>query len=331
MNILVTHPPADLALYYGEDAIAALREHGTVRLNPLPGPLDTAGLVRAAEGCELIIADRQTRVEREVFESLPHLVAVLRCAMDISTIDVAAADRAGVLVTRASAGFIDSVAELAIGFMVDLARGISDAVVSYRSGQAPVIRSGLQLSGSTIGIIGYGAIGQRLGTLALALGMTVLVTDPRSIRAQGIEQVDLRTLLERARFVVCLAPATAATENLMDASAFAAVRPGSFFLNLSRSSLVDEAALEQALESGHLAGAALDVGSAPDQKPPPRLAGRSDVIATPHVGGLTPEAVRHQALDTVRQAAALATGHLPDGAVNAAHATRLARIGVTSL
>ena len=250
--------------------------------------------------------------------------------MDISTIDVAAADRAGVLVTRASAGFIDSVSELAVGFMVDLARGVSDAVVAYRSGQAPPVRSGVQLSGSTIGIIGYGHIGQRVGALALALGMTVLATDPQSIQVQGVEQVDLRTLLERARFVVCLAPATTATENLMDASAFAAMRPGSCFINLSRSSLVDEAVLAQALDSGHLAGAALDVGSAPDQRPPPRLAGRSDVIATPHIGGLTPEAVRHQALDTVRQTGALAAGRMPEGAVNAPRATRLARVGIMS-
>jgi D-3-phosphoglycerate dehydrogenase len=189
----------------------------------------------------------------------------------------------------------------------------------------------VQLSGSTIGIIGYGGIGQRVGALALALSMTVLAMDPaQSIHVQGVEQVDLRTLLERARFVVCLAPATTATENLMDVSAFAAMQPGSFFINLSRSSLVDEAALEQALDSGYLAGAALDVGSAPDQKPPLRLAGRPDVIATPHIGGLTPEAVRHQALDTVRQAAALAADRMPEGAVNAPRATRLARIEIAS-
>src|SRR5215210_2897137 len=98
--------------------------------------------------------------------------------MDISNIDVAAADRHGVLVTRASAGFIDSVAELAIGYMVDLARGISDAVHAYRAHQRPIIRRGLQLSGASVGIIGYGAIGQRVAALAQALGMTVFAADP---------------------------------------------------------------------------------------------------------------------------------------------------------
>lgn len=330
MNIFLTHTPDDLARYYGDDAVAALREHGQVRFNPLHHPLDTANLVEQARGCEIIISDRQTRVEQGVFDNLPDLIAVLRCAMDISNIDVAAAERNGVLVTRASAGFIDSVAELAIGYMVDLARGISDAVLAYRAHQTPVIRQGLQLSGSSVGIIGYGAIGQRVAALARALGMIVLAADPgKSITEPGIEQVELPTLLERAQFVICLAPASPATENMMDARAFAAMRAGSFFINLSRSSLVDEDALERALDTGHLAGAALDVGSAPDQMPPLRLAARRDVIATPHIGGLTPQAVAHQAFDTVRQAGALVKGRMPMGAVNAPRATRLARIGIT--
>jgi len=329
VNIFLTHTPNDLARYYGDAAVAALRAHGSLTFNQSDQPLDTGNLVDQARGCQVMIADRRTRVEQGVFIGLTDLVAVLRCAMDISNIDVAAADRHGVLVTRASAGFIDSVAELAVGYMVDLARGVSNAVLAYRAHHAPVIRQGLQLSGSSVGIIGYGAIGQRVAALALALGMTVLVADPhQSIKAHGIEQVELSTLLARAQFVICLAPATAATQNMMNAQAFAAMRSGSFFINLSRSSLVDEDALEHALDSGHLAGAALDVGSAPDQMPPPRLAARPDVIATPHIGGLTPQAVAHQAFDTVRQVEALAAGRIPPGAVNSPSATRLARIGI---
>jgi D-3-phosphoglycerate dehydrogenase len=106
------------------------------------------------------------------------------------------------------------------------------------------------------------------------------------------------------------------------------MKRGAFFINLSRGELVDEAALEAALGSGHLAGAAMDVGRAPDQRPSPRLAARPDVVATPHIGGLTPQAIGHQAMDTVRQVAALARGELPDNAVNAAAAHRLARLGI---
>jgi D-3-phosphoglycerate dehydrogenase len=92
--------------------------------------------------------------------------------------------------------------------------------------------------------------------------------------------------------------------------------------------LVDEAALRAALDSGHLAGAALDVGRAPDQMPTPELAAHPRVVATPHVGGLTPPATLHQAMDTVRQVRALAAGRLPENAVNAEAAHRLARLGI---
>ena len=124
--------------------------------------------------------------------------------------------------------------------------------------------------------------------------------------------------------------ATAETENLMDEAAFARMKRGAFFLNPSRGNLVDEAALRAALDSGHLAGAALDVGRAPDQMPTPELAAHPRVVATPHVGGLTPAAALHQAMDTVRQVAALAAGRLPDNAVNAEAAHRLARLGINA-
>lgn len=113
-----------------------------------------------------------------MFAQLPELVAFVRCAVDIRNVDVGAASAAGVLVTRASPGFVDSVAELTIGLMVDLARGISDATLAYRAGQAPAVRMGRQLRGSTLGIIGYGHIGTRLAQLGLALGMRILIDDP---------------------------------------------------------------------------------------------------------------------------------------------------------
>jgi D-3-phosphoglycerate dehydrogenase len=107
------------------------------------------------------------------------------------------------------------------------------------------------------------------------------------------------------------------------------MKPGSFFINAARGELLDEAALLHALDSGHLAGCALDVGRAPDQMPTPALARHPRVIASPHIGGLTPEAVEHQALETVAQIDALLQGRLPVGVVNAPRATRLARWGHT--
>ncbi|MEK9970946.1 MAG: NAD(P)-dependent oxidoreductase [Ferrovibrio sp.] len=331
MRILLTHTPDALRHYYGDEALAALRKLGNVKLHPGDAPLGTADLIEQARGCDIIIADRQTRGEAAVFEELPDLVAFLRCAMDIRNIDCAAADRAGVLVTRATAGFIDAVAELAIGLIVDLARGVSAAVTAYRAGNLPPIRMGVQLSHSSIGIVGYGAIGRRVADLAHALGMTVLVSDPLVQATElHVRQVPLDRLLQAAKFVVCLAPATPETEKLMGARAFATMQAGSYFINLARGELVDEAALAAALDSGHLAGAAIDVGRAADQMPSLFLAQRADVIATPHIGGLTPEAVSHQAFDTVRQVEALTRGRLPDGAVNADAAIRLSRLGVTA-
>jgi D-3-phosphoglycerate dehydrogenase / 2-oxoglutarate reductase len=327
MRIFLTHAPDMLANYYGDRALAALRRHGEVHLNETGRVLDDpAALAEAARGAQIVVADRRTPIPAEFLEAAPDLLAVCRVAVDIRNIDVAAAGAQGILVTRATPGFIPAVAELALGFMVDLARGVPNAVAAYRAGEAPAVRPGRQLRGATLGIIGYGVIGEYLAGLGLALGMTVLVSDPhRRVKEPGLRQVDLPALLGEADFVTCLAAATDATENLMDDGAFGRMKPGAYFLNLSRGNLVDEAALERALDSGRLAGAAMDVGRAPDQKPSPRLASRPDVVATPHIGGLTPQAVEHQAFDTVEQVGELVRGRMPAGAVNAAQAFRLER------
>jgi D-3-phosphoglycerate dehydrogenase len=326
-RIFLTHPPEALANYYGERALKGLREVGEVRLNTAGRELSTRELIDAARGCELIVSYRQTPGEAELFAASPDLVAFSRCAIDIRNVDVAAASAAGILVTQASAGFIASVSEWTIGAMVDLGRGITAAAASYHAGKVPPARMGRQLMGATLGIVGYGQIGRQLARLGLALGMKVIVSDPFArVDDPALAQTGLPELLSQSDYVVCLAVANEETENLMNAAAFAQMKPGAFFINPSRGNLVDEAALEAALESGHLAGAALDVGRAPDQMPTPALAKHPRVIATPHVAGLTPEAIEHQAFDTVAQAADIVRGSVPRGAVNADKATRLARL-----
>ncbi|NNM74869.1 NAD(P)-dependent oxidoreductase [Enterovirga aerilata] len=325
--VFLTHAPEMLDKYYGERALAALRGLAEIRLNPTGAVLDAAGLAEHARGCPIIVSDRQTAAPAAFFDSAPDLVAFLRCAVDIRNVDLEAASRSGVLVARATPGFMAAVAEMAVGYMIDLARGISRSVGEYRAGREAEARMGRQLKGSTLGLIGYGAISQELAPVAVALGMRVLVSDPyKHVEGPGLVQVGMEDLLAASDFVVCLAVATAETENLMDEAAFARMKRGAFFLNLARGNLVDEAALEKALESGQLAGAALDVGRAPDQKPSPRLACRPDVIATPHVAGLTPDAVEHQAFDTVEQVRALLAGRIPAGAANAEAASRLPRL-----
>ena len=324
--ILLTHTNAVRELYYGPRAVTALQALGNVRLNR-DGPMTGDKLIRAAAGCQVIIADRAVPAPAGLFEALPDLVAFVRNAVDIRTVDVPAASAAGVLITQASPGFIPAVAELVLGVTLDLCRGISDSVGHYRAGRQPPVRMGRQVAGSTIGVIGYGGIGRRLAPLLRAMEAHVLVHDPYA-ETSGVESVDLRTLLSRSGIVICLAAATPETAGLMDAAAFAAMPPGSLFINASRGELVDEEALTDALDRAHLAGAALDVGSATDQMPPFELASRPDVVATPHVGGLTEEAAAHQAMETVRQTEAILRGEAPLGSVNKASAKRLQLIGV---
>ena len=326
-RIFLCHAARDRAHYYGNEALSRLAGLGELRLNETGRPLDTSQLIESAAGCEVIVSDRQTKGPAAVFDGLPDLVAFVRCAVDIRNIDVAGASRAGVLVTRASPGFIDSVAELTVGLMVDLARGISAATLDYRAGKAPEVSMGRQLRGSSLGVIGYGSIGRRLAELGLALGMRVRVNDPYvEIAEPGLSQVDLGMVLAESDFVVCLAVATEETENLLGAAEFRAMKSSAFLVNVSRGNLVDETALEEALREGVIAGCAMDVGRAPDQMPSPALARLPNVIATPHIGGLVPEAIAHQALETTRQVAEILQGRAPVGAVNTEHASRLTRL-----
>jgi len=315
------------AHYYGDKALAGLRALGEVRLNDSDAALDGDALIAAAHDCQAIVSDRQTPGSAALFAGSPQLAVFLRCAVDIRNIDVEAASTAGVLVTRASAGFANAVAEWIVGAMIDLNRGISDGVLAYRAGRAPAIVMGRELRGATLGVIGYGQIGRRVCALGQALGMRVLVNDPQvRVGEPGIEQLELDALLAQADHVVCLAPALPETEDLMNAARFARMKAGAFFINASRGNLVDEAALLHALDSGQLAGCALDVGRAPDQMPSPALARHARVIATPHIGGLTPPAVEHQALETVAQLRELVQGRMPAGAVNPEQARRLAHL-----
>jgi D-3-phosphoglycerate dehydrogenase len=318
LKILLTHSPEARANYYGERALAGLRAAGEVKLNQTPHSLEGEALIAAAEDCDLIVSYRQSPAPAALFERLPRLIAFLRCAIDIRNIDVAAASKAGVLVTQASAGFITSVSEMVLGFLVDLSRGITRSATLYHENKIPKAQMGRELKGSTLGVIGYGAIGKEVVRIGKALGMRVLIHDPY----QKVEQVPLDTLLKESDYVVPLAVASAETENLINAQSLAKMKKSAYLINVSRGNLVDEAALEAALDSGRLAGCAMDVGRAPDQMPTPRLAARKDVIATPHTAGLTLPSIEHQSMETVAQAAAIVRGIAPKGAVNAEHWTR---------
>jgi len=326
-TIFLTHVPDMLENYYGPRALKALRELGDVRLNETGKVLDAKALAQAAKGCEIIVSDRQTAGPAELFPMLPDCCAFLRVAIDIRNIDVTAASQQGILVTQATAGFIPSVSEMAIGYMIDIGRHITWSTNEYRAGRNAEPRMGRQLKGATVGILGYGQIGEYLARLCVAFGMTVLVSDPfKKITESGVRQVGFDEALSQSDFVICLVVANEQTESLINAAAFAKMKKTAYFLNLSRGNLIDERALAEALDKKIIAGAAMDVGRAPDQKPSLFLAKRVDVIATPHTAGLTPEAAEHQAFDTVNQVKELVAGRVPTGAINAKEASRLSRL-----
>lgn len=322
-TVFVSHPPDKLAHYFGDRAIAALEAVANVRFNPSDADLSSHELATLARDCEVIIAYRQTAGDEALFAAMPQLLAFVRCAIDIRNIDVTAASCHGVLVTQASAGFVASVSEWIIGVMIDMSRHITASTILYQTGKPVVPVMGRELRGATLGVIGYGQIGQYLCEVALAFGMRVVVHDPFSRpKNSALDSIELAALLQQSDYVVCLAAATEATENMMDAKAFALMKRSAFFINASRGNLVHEADLLAALDAGVLAGCAVDVGRAPDQMPSPRLAAHPLVIATPHIGGLTPPAIEHQAMETVSQVTELLQGRVPKGAVNAQQARR---------
>jgi len=239
--VLVTHPRERLATYFGEQALANLQGLARVKLNPDANDWSTPELIEAAQGCDVLIAYRQTALPAEFFTAVPSLLAAVRCAVDIRTIDVAAASREGILVTQASAGFGPAVAEWVIGTMIDLSRRISTSVAAYWQGQSPSPLMGGELRGACIGIIGYGEIGRHVARLAQAFGMRVCVYDPHVQPSDpAIESLGWQELLACADHVVCLATATPATEKLINAQALSCMKPTAFFINASRGQLVDE-------------------------------------------------------------------------------------------
>ncbi len=321
--VFLDHNSEDREVYYGR-ALPHLEELADVRINPHDRNMTTPEIIEFAADCDIIISHRATPGETTLFDRSPRLIAFLRTALDVSTVDIEAASRNGVLVANAGATFIDATAELALGLMLDVARDITASTVDYRAGIIPPSNMGRQLAGSTAGVIGYGDVGSRLCEILVALGMKVLVCDPyKTVEHEGMMQVGLETLLKGADFVLPLAIANAETENMIGADQFALMKKSAVFVNVSRGNLIDEAALEAAYTKGLFAKLANDVGRAEDQRPSPHIAALPGVVSTPHLGGLTDQNAFAQTMGSVEQVAAIIEGKIPERALNAENATRL--------
>ena len=323
MRVFLTHNPEDREAYYGR-ALPELRALGVeVVVNPLDRDLTTPELIDASAGCQVIVAHRATPGDAALFAAHGELVAMLRTAVDISTIDVDAASAAGVLVGHADKSFVASTAELALGLLLDAARNIASSTIDYRNGDEPPQRPGRQIRGMTAAVLGYGAIGSYLVDLLEVAGLDVLVHDPFADLPGDIRSVGFDEALATSDVVFPLVASTPETEGLIDADAIASMRPGAILVNVSRGEIVDESAVADALDRGHLRAFACDVGTAADQRPDPQLAARSDVVATPHLGGLTPENADAQARSSVEQVAAMLAGELPPRTADPDADTRL--------
>ena len=326
LKIFLSHNPEDLEVYFkkAHDALAGL---GEVVRNPEDRDLDTGEVIDAAQGCQVVICHRATHGKAAIFNNLPELAVFIRPQVDISDVDVAAASANDIIVANSVPAFIPATAEMALALMLDLARDVTASTFEFKKGLMPPSNMGRQLSGSTAGIIGYGAIGSYLAEKLVALGMRVLVSDPYATAdRQGVEQVELQTLLKESDFVLPLAVANEETENLIDAEAIALMKPDVYFVNVSRGNLVDETALETAIREKRIAKVAMDVGRGPDQRPTPHLATLPGVVATPHLGGLTLQNAETQAWSAVEQVEALLKGEMIPRSVNPESDGRLTRL-----
>jgi D-3-phosphoglycerate dehydrogenase len=280
-------------------------------------------LIRALEGVTLLGIRSKTRVTERVLSEAKDLLAVGCFCIGTNQVDLAFANRRGVPVFNAPFSNTRSVAEMIVGEIIFLARQLGDRSREVHTGAWNKVSSGcFEVRGKTLGIVGYGHIGQQLGVLAEALGMRVLYHDiiPKLPMGNTRPTGTLHALLAEADFVSLHVPETPETKNLIGAAELAAMRKGTYLLNASRGTVVQIGALAEALRTGHLAGAAVDVfpeepeGNSKGFRT--ELQGLPNVILTPHVGGSTEQAQEAIGREVSHSLAKFATTGASTGAVN---------------
>jgi D-3-phosphoglycerate dehydrogenase len=276
--------------------------HGLVRgegfqLEILPSALKEAELTQKLRDVHVLGIRSKTRVSEKALSEARRLLAIGCFCIGVNQVELAAANKRGIPVFNAPFSNTRSVAELVIGEVIALARQLGDRSREVHEGRwRKVAQGSWEIRGKTLGIVGYGHIGSQVGVLAEALGMKVAFWDTGSKLPMGNNRAcaSLRELLQTADFVTLHVPATPATREMIGEAELKAMRKGSYLLNLSRGSVVVLPALADAIRTGHLAGAAVDVypeepESNSDGFETP-LRGLPNVILTPHVGGSTSEA-----------------------------------------
>jgi D-3-phosphoglycerate dehydrogenase len=307
MRVLVREPIADAG-------VELLRSRFDVDVDP-DSPLD-----EIIDRYDAIVIRSATRMTREVIERADVLKVIGRAGVGVDNVDVDAATRRGIVVANAPESTIVSAAEQTIGLIVALARNIPQAHAALKQSRWERSRwSGIELAGKTLGVIGFGRIGQQVARRALGLAMNVVAYDPfvgrDRFRDLGVEQLEtLDELLGAADVVTLHSPLTDETRCLIDRDAIALMRDGARLVNAARGALVDEDALVEAIRSGKLAGAALDVFSSEPYTG--ALLELDEVVVTPHLAASTDEAQDRAGVIVAEQVVAALDGGIVTNAVN---------------
>jgi D-3-phosphoglycerate dehydrogenase / 2-oxoglutarate reductase len=286
-------------------AVAIFKERGlAVDFQPGLGR-DKDKLAEAINGFDGLAIRSATKVTAKILERAQNLRVIGRAGIGVDNVDIPAATARGIIVMNTPFGNSITTAEHAITLMLSLARQIPEADASTRAGKWEKNKFlGVEICGKTLGIIGCGNIGSIVADRAVGLKMRVIAYDPylsaeRALDV-GVEKVELDDLLRRADFITLHTPATNKTRNIINTATLALTKKGVRLINCARGELVDEAALFEALQSGHVAGAALDVFAEEPASHSPLFA-LHNVVCTPHLGAATTEAQENVALQVAEQ------------------------------
>jgi (S)-sulfolactate dehydrogenase len=300
-----------IAEFMDEAAVDALRARFDVRFDA--GLVERRAELAAALGeADALIVRNRTRVDRELLAAAPRLRVVGRLGVGLDNIDVDACAARGIRVILATGANALAVAEYVVCAALLLLRGayLSSADVAAGKWPRAALGEGREAAGKTLGIVGFGGIGRLVARLALGLGMKVLATDAMippdspAWREAGVTRGSLDELLGGADAVTLHVPLTADTRHLIDAGRIARMKPGAVLINTARGGVVDERALADALRSGQLGGAALDVFEAEPLPAGSPLAGVPNLVLTPHVAGVTRESNERVSAMIAREVAA---------------------------
>lgn len=302
----------------GDSGVALLREHFDVELGIDWSDEQLAERIGDYEG---IVIRSATKLTAELIDRAVRLQAIGRAGVGVDNVDVEAATKRGIVVANAPESNVVTAAEHTMALLLALARNIPQAYASLMEGKWDRSKfSGVELYEKTLGVVGFGRIGQLVAQRARGFNMHVLAFDPfvsaERYRELGVEKADsVEDIYAQADFVTIHLPKTPETEGFIDAGAFARMRDGVRVLNVARGGLIDEDALKDALDSGKVAGAAIDVFKSEPMTEHPLFA-YTNVIATPHLGASTAEATDRAGYQSAEQVVAALTGGVVATAVN---------------